>query len=86
MRKNYKLGTIVAVTWEDITGIDGWRSVDKAAGEKAVIAVSLGAIISYDKNYLRMAATWMTGEEKDVTDVAVIPTSVIREIKELTYK
>jgi hypothetical protein len=76
------IGTLVLVTWDDITGDDGWQDVKKAAEQKPCLFVSVGWLLKNSPALVVITSAY-SPEDETVGGVTAIPRGVVRSIKPL---
>jgi len=72
---------IIEVHWVDIASFPGWSTLEEAITSTTMECISIGYVIHKDKKSVVMAQT--IADNGDVGEILCIPTSVIRELREI---
>lgn len=78
-----KTGTLLIVTWNDVTVTSSWLSDADAQSSEPSTCKSVGWFVNDDKLNIRITFDVAEDGEKSVI---VIPKGIIRDIKKVDYK
>tara|TARA_R110002051_G_C8414103_1_gene450635 strand:- start:39 stop:308 length:270 start_codon:yes stop_codon:yes gene_type:complete len=75
---------LVLIEWQDIVGIERpWLDTEEVLELQPSSMVSVGVIVNQNENFVTLAGTWESGDERQFGNVTCIPRGVIQSLTEL---